>query len=170
VAAQSAVAPRDRAVVTGLRNFSRFIAGAIGLAVCGTIRNTVLRARLADLSDVLSPAQVDSLISTGQLAAGMVESEALRAQVTRAYMDALHAVFILFVPLAGVSAILSAFIPVRRQRSAGRCSIMTAAQNRKLGREPKPVEAKQTETEESKASATAESTTPAHEEKPKDAT
>lgn len=47
VAAQATSPQKDRAVVTGARNFFRTIGGAFGLGFCSAILNNTLASRLA---------------------------------------------------------------------------------------------------------------------------
>lgn len=113
VVAQNAVEKQSRAVVTGLRNYSRFVAGAVALALCGTIRNLVLRDQIDRFSSQLPSDQVETLLRTGRLPEGSAVGDALRRELARANMTAFRAVFWTFVPLALLSVVFTIFIPVR---------------------------------------------------------
>ncbi|QRV95366.1 major facilitator superfamily transporter [Ceratobasidium sp. AG-Ba] len=103
VAAQASALPKERAVITGSRNFFRTLGGAIGLVVCTTTKNEVLKKELHKIQDLPSAAVV-SIIKFGPQA---LTDPSLESAVRNAYMSSLHAVFILFIPIAGVSAIMS---------------------------------------------------------------
>ena len=61
VAAQATSPKKDRAVVTGARNFFRTIGGAFGLAICGAIMNNILNAQLEAQPDI-SPELRETII------------------------------------------------------------------------------------------------------------
>jgi fucose permease len=48
VASQALAPPKDRAVITGIRNLFRFTGGAFGLAISSAIMNNVINSKLAD--------------------------------------------------------------------------------------------------------------------------
>ncbi|QRV95388.1 major facilitator superfamily transporter [Ceratobasidium sp. AG-Ba] len=99
VAAQASAPPQERAVITGARNFFRSLGGAIGL-------NAVLKKELAKIPGLSSKA-VAAIIKLGPQA---LEETAFDSAVRAAYMTSLHAIFILFVPIAGLSTIMSLFM------------------------------------------------------------
>ncbi|QRW09746.1 major facilitator superfamily transporter [Ceratobasidium sp. AG-Ba] len=103
VAAQASALPKERAVITGSRNFFRTLGGAIGLVVCTTTKNEVLKTELHKIQDLSSTA-VASIIKFGPQA---LTDSGLESAVRHADMSSLHAVFILFFPIAGISAIMS---------------------------------------------------------------
>jgi len=47
VAAQALAPPKDRAVITGIRNLMRFTGGAFSLAICSAIMNNVINSKVA---------------------------------------------------------------------------------------------------------------------------
>ncbi|KAG8768429.1 hypothetical protein FRC12_005573 [Ceratobasidium sp. 428] len=106
VAAQASAAPKERAVITGARNFFRALGGAIGLVVCTATKNAVLKKELLEKSG-LSSQVVASIIRLGP---EVVTDSSLDSVVHAAYMSSLRAVFILFVPIAGLSVIISLFM------------------------------------------------------------
>ena len=65
VAAQANSHPRNRAVVTGARNFFRTLGGAFGLAMCGAIFNNVLLKTVTN--DPTIPAEVAAHLSRSSL-------------------------------------------------------------------------------------------------------
>ena len=111
VAAQAGAPNKDRACVTGTRNCLRFMGGAFGLAICNAILNNVVKANLPpgipedvrhviihqispNLPSDLDPAVVDAIFDV--------------------YQDALHYIFIFFIPVAGaafVSTVLKSSLP-----------------------------------------------------------
>ncbi|QRW09763.1 major facilitator superfamily transporter [Ceratobasidium sp. AG-Ba] len=106
VAAQASAPPQERAVITGARNFFRSLGGAIGLVVCTATKNAVLKKELAKIPNLSSKA-VAAIIKLGPQA---LEDTAFDGAVRAAYMTSLHAIFILFVPIAGLSTIMSLFM------------------------------------------------------------
>ncbi|CUA73715.1 putative transporter C3H1,06c [Schizosaccharomyces pombe 972h-] [Rhizoctonia solani] len=106
VAAQASVGKEHRAVVTGARNFFRTLGGAIGLVVCTTAKNIELKEQLGKISG-LTPELISKIIKSGpQLTTDPSINEAVRS----AYADALKTVFVIFIPIAGLSAILAVFL------------------------------------------------------------
>lgn len=110
VAAQASVGKDDRAVVTGARNFFRTLGGAIGLVVCTTAKNAVLKEQLSKIPGLASNAISEIIKSGPEATVGTGYEDAARA----AYMVALHTVFVIFIPVAGLSAIMTAFLKVSR--------------------------------------------------------
>ncbi|QRV76742.1 major facilitator superfamily transporter [Ceratobasidium sp. AG-Ba] len=99
VAAQASVDAQDRAVVTGARNFFRTLGGAIGL-------NAVLKRQLSKIPE-LAGETISKIIKSGpEATVGTSYEEAVRA----AYMVALHTVFVIFIPVAGLSAVMTVFL------------------------------------------------------------
>ena len=47
VAAQALAPPKDRAVITGIRNLMRYTGGAFSLAICSAIMNNVINSKVA---------------------------------------------------------------------------------------------------------------------------
>ncbi|CAE6389590.1 unnamed protein product [Rhizoctonia solani] len=106
VAAQASVGKEHRAVVTGARNFFRTLGGAIGLVVCTTARNAELKKQLSKISD-LAPELIPQIIKYGP---EVTMSTSADGSVRDAYAYALHTIFVIFIPIAGLSAILAAFL------------------------------------------------------------
>ncbi|KAG8773300.1 hypothetical protein FRC12_002591 [Ceratobasidium sp. 428] len=123
VAAQASAPPNDRAVITGSRNcmysiafelqpFSnntavfRTLGGAIGLVVCTATKNAVLKKELQGIPDI-TPTIVAAVIKSGPQA--LTNSE-LEGAVRAAYISSLHAVFILFIPIVGLSTLSALFL------------------------------------------------------------
>lgn len=110
VALQGAVPRKEMAVVTSLRNFSRNLGGALGLAIGASIINTVTIADLAPLG--WSAAQVRDAIShpadlfgssnaDGSKRPGLSEMQI--QQLRRAYVRGFHINFILLAALGALS-------------------------------------------------------------------
>ncbi|KAG8682494.1 hypothetical protein FRC09_016728 [Ceratobasidium sp. 395] len=123
VAAQASAPPNDRAVITGSRNcvypvafnlqpFSnnavvfRTLGGAIGLVVCTATKNAVLKKELQGIPDI-TPAILAAVIKSGPQALANSEME---GAVRAAYISSLHAVFILFIPIVGLSTLSALFL------------------------------------------------------------
>ncbi|KAK9899515.1 MFS general substrate transporter [Cystobasidium minutum MCA 4210] len=110
VAAQAGAPNKDRACVTGTRNCLRFMGGAFGLAICNAILNNVIKARLP--SSI--PDDVKRVI-TRQISPELPSSlgpEVVEA-IYSAYEDALHYIFIFFVPVVGVAFVSSCYLSLR---------------------------------------------------------
>ncbi|CAE6497080.1 unnamed protein product [Rhizoctonia solani] len=105
VAAQASVEKEHRAVVTGARNFFRTLGGAIGLVVCTTVKNIELKKQLKKIYG-LPPELVPLIIKSGPQTTNPSIDEAVRG----AYADALKTIFIIFIPIAGLSAVLAVFL------------------------------------------------------------
>lgn len=100
VAAQAAAPNKDRACVTGLRNGLRFMGGAFGLAICNAILNNVVKSRLPpgipDETRRLITHQISPNLPSGL-------SPETVAGIYYAYYQALHYIFISFVPVVGIA-------------------------------------------------------------------
>ncbi|KAH7344417.1 major facilitator superfamily domain-containing protein [Rhizoctonia solani] len=106
VAAQASVGKEHRAVVTGARNFFRTLGGAIGLVVCTTAKNIELKKQLWGISG-LAPELIPKIIQSGpQITTNPIVDEAVRG----AYANALRTVFLVFIPISGLSAVLAVFL------------------------------------------------------------
>ncbi|ELU43283.1 TRI12 domain-containing protein [Rhizoctonia solani AG-1 IA] len=93
-AAQASVAKEHRAVVTGARNF------------CTTAKNAELKKQLRKISE-LAPELIPKIIKYGpEIAMGTSVDEPVRD----AYANALHTIFVIFIPIAGLSAVLAVFL------------------------------------------------------------
>ena len=60
VAIQASVARKDMATATGIRNFIRMLGGTLGLAICSSILNNIVRRRL---DPILRADMVDRILS-----------------------------------------------------------------------------------------------------------
>ena len=107
VAVQANAPAKDRAVVTGARNFCRTLGGAFGLAACGTIYNNVVRKNLrgADMLPAVQE-QLDKSILSVPVGATPAEEDFIVA----AYGDAIDKIFIMFIPVGGLCVICSLFV------------------------------------------------------------
>ncbi|KAE9405501.1 MFS general substrate transporter [Gymnopus androsaceus JB14] len=113
VSAQAGAPSRDRAVVTGARNTARSLGGAIGLAACGTIRNSLTRMRLAQVPGISS--QIAETVVTSGLSAvqGDLDAQTV-AQLKSAVMYGIHGVYLSFIPLIASAMLLSWLVPNHR--------------------------------------------------------
>jgi MFS family permease len=93
---------RDRAVVTGLRNFLRTIGGAAGLALCGSIVNNVLVANM--------PRDVGSQTALQLVGTLDTLSDEQRTATKLAYMKGLKSIFYMACPLIAFCLISSFFL------------------------------------------------------------
>ncbi|KAK7443516.1 hypothetical protein VKT23_015688 [Stygiomarasmius scandens] len=121
VIAQAGAPSKDRAIVTGIRNTGLTLGGAIGLAACGNIRNTVVRRQLTLMTDIPRSVARKVVVSGIASARGELDSETYE-QVLAAVMSGLHGVFSSFIPLVAGAMILSFCIENRRlsERRASR--------------------------------------------------
>ncbi|QRW09747.1 transport protein [Ceratobasidium sp. AG-Ba] len=103
VAAQASAPSPERAVITGSRNFFCSLGGTIGLVAT---KNTVLKKELLAISGLSSQAAA-SIIKLGPQA---LADASMDGAVRGAYMRSIRAVFTLFIPIAGLSAIVSLFM------------------------------------------------------------
>ncbi|QRV95367.1 major facilitator superfamily transporter [Ceratobasidium sp. AG-Ba] len=103
LAAQASAPSPERAVITGSRNFFRSLGGAIGLVAT---KNAVLKKELLAIPG-LSAQAAASIIKLGPQA---LTDSSLDGAVRSAYMSSIRAVFILFIPVAGLSVIMSLFM------------------------------------------------------------
>ncbi|KEP55016.1 MFS transporter [Rhizoctonia solani 123E] len=135
VAAQASVRKEHRAVVTGARNFFRTLGGAVGLVVCTTAKNIVLKKQLWKIPG-LAPELIPKIIKSGpQITTDSTVSEAVRT----AYADALKTVFVIFIPIAGLSAMLAVFLtPVFLP--GDKDGISTTKNEQEVALEPIPVQ------------------------------
>ncbi|KAG8740607.1 hypothetical protein FRC10_004109 [Ceratobasidium sp. 414] len=89
-----------------LQTIFRTLGGAIGLVVCTAIKNAVLKKELLKIPGI-TPGAVAAIIKSGPQV--LVNSN-LEGAVREAYMSSLHAVFILFIPITGLSAVSALFL------------------------------------------------------------
>ncbi|GFF50636.1 major facilitator superfamily domain, general substrate transporter [Aspergillus udagawae] len=90
---------KDRAVLTGLRNFLRDLGGAVGTAVSGAILSNVLFSELRNKFDLDLIAQLTS--SAFELRYLNLSDEE-RQLVSNAYMNGIHLVFLSYTVLIGL--------------------------------------------------------------------
>jgi len=94
----------DRAVLCGLRNFLRFMGGAVGVVVSGTLLNNILEANLAEVLDFETIKQITSQIFAFRTMAFGAEDD---SSIKDAYMTALHVLFIVFFAIVVVDFLAS---------------------------------------------------------------
>ncbi|KAL4895218.1 major facilitator superfamily-domain-containing protein [Aspergillus ambiguus] len=106
---------KDRAVLTGLRNFVRILGGAIGITVSGTILNNTLQAGLKDRFD----AEVIAQLTSSSFAMDSMDlSEQDKSLISKVYMRGLHVVFVTYAVL--ISGVFVAFLLVKDQSLGGK--------------------------------------------------
>ncbi|KAM3581173.1 hypothetical protein VKS41_006611 [Umbelopsis sp. WA50703] len=105
IAAQSAVGPKDIAVITSLGNFFRTIGACFGIASFGTMFNNTLSAQLSKLTLTFP-------IAVAEHSFEFVKAlpEPLKSQVINAYCFALDRMFLLIIPFAAVAFLSSLFV------------------------------------------------------------
>ncbi|KIY68147.1 MFS general substrate transporter [Cylindrobasidium torrendii FP15055 ss-10] len=108
VTAQAGAPASDRAVVTGARNTARSLGGAIGLSVCGNIRNMAVKSYLISIPGITS-ATASQIVTSGVSAVNDTDST-LRGEATRAVMSGLHNVFLSFIPVTALAMLFTYFI------------------------------------------------------------
>ncbi|KAL1742627.1 major facilitator superfamily domain-containing protein [Schizophyllum fasciatum] len=118
VAAQAGAPGKDRAVVTGARNFFRSMGGAFGVAISNAILNNVIAKEL--------PAALPSDIRDALLAGGSIDlPESVPADVAagvyRAFEHGLHGVYLYYLPLVALCLIMSLFLKVSASDERATC-------------------------------------------------
>ena len=104
VAAQALAPAKDRAVITGLRNLSRFIGGAFGLAISSAIMNNIITSKLATSG---LPSEVTDQIRGAEFNVPAGLTGAQTQTLLDAEMDGIKGVFWLLLGVAGITFILS---------------------------------------------------------------
>ncbi|TVY81100.1 putative transporter [Lachnellula suecica] len=99
---------RDRGVAVGLRQFTRSLAGAIGIAASNSILSGTLRS---ELRDVVPGEMIGSLTASTADLGSMGLNAAQQQAVRDAYMKGIHRIYIVYAPLA--AAMLLAMLPIR---------------------------------------------------------
>ncbi|KAJ6789164.1 hypothetical protein PWT90_03288 [Aphanocladium album] len=110
IAAQAGVARRDMAVATSFRNFIRNVGSTLGLAICGSIINNVLRGAISTL-DLDDQGLKDLLQNPRTYTSTLPPDEAARVRsvVIPAYKKGFRIIFIVGASLA-VLGFLLAFV------------------------------------------------------------
>lgn len=105
IAAQSAVGPKDIAVITSLGNFFRTIGACFGIASFGTMFNNTLSTQLSKLA-------LNFPIEVAEHSFEFVKAlpEPLKSSVINAYCIALDRMFLLIIPFAAVAFLSSLFV------------------------------------------------------------
>lgn len=109
LAVQNAVDFRDMGVATSSSQFFRSMGGTVGTAVFGTILSNKLAHNLAErLPPGAAPAGGGDIAKSPERIALL--PPAIRADVIASFVDALHSVFLVAVPVIAVAFVLSFFI------------------------------------------------------------
>jgi EmrB/QacA subfamily drug resistance transporter len=109
LAVQNAVDFRDMGVATSSSQFFRSMGGTIGTAIFGTILSNRLAHNLAErLPPGTAPAGGGNIAKSPERIALL--PRAIRADVVASFVDALHTVFLVAVPVIAVAFVLSFFI------------------------------------------------------------
>ncbi|MGZ4638530.1 MAG: MDR family MFS transporter [Actinomycetes bacterium] len=109
LAVQNAVDYRDMGVATSSSQFFRSMGGTVGTAVFGTIlANQLAHNLVARLPASAAPRGGGDLAKSPERIAAL--PPAIRADVVAAFVDALHTVFLVAVPVVAVAFVLSFFI------------------------------------------------------------
>ncbi|HEU5287182.1 MAG TPA: MDR family MFS transporter [Candidatus Limnocylindria bacterium] len=98
VGVQTAVAYRQRGIVTSLANFSRSLGGAVGVAALGAMLNTAIGSRAAELEALLDPHAQSSL------GASAADARALLS-------GGIHSVFVALLVIAAAGLLLAVQLP-----------------------------------------------------------
>jgi hypothetical protein len=99
---------RDRGVAVGLRQFTRSLSGAIGIAASNSILSGTLRS---GLRGVVPDDMISSLTASTADLGGMGLSDRQQEAVRDVYMKGIHKIYIVYAPLAAV--MLLAMMPIR---------------------------------------------------------
>ncbi|GAB5585346.1 hypothetical protein Unana1_00246 [Umbelopsis nana] len=105
IAGQSAVGPKDIAVITSLGNFFRTVGACFGIAIFGTVFNNTLATELGKLT---LPFSIQVAEHSFELVKNLPEP--LQSQVKDAYCVALDRMFLLILPFGAVALISSLFV------------------------------------------------------------
>ncbi|TAQ90467.1 hypothetical protein B7494_g1209 [Chlorociboria aeruginascens] len=97
----------DRAVVNSLRNFLRTIGGSVGLTICGTILNNILKSHL---SPYIAASDIKRLTSSVYALSSLNLTPEQYDRVLDAYMSGMHAIFVLYAPIIGICCIAAVLI------------------------------------------------------------
>ena len=129
LAVQNAVDFRDMGVATSSSQFFRSMGGTIGTAIFGTILSNRLAHNLAErLPPGAAPAGGGDIAKSPERILAL--PPAIRADVIASFVDALHTVFLVAVPVIAVAFVLSFFIkelPLRTHGDAPAASRATGA-------------------------------------------
>lgn len=107
VAAQAGAPGKDRAVVTGTRNFFRSMGGAFGVAISNSLLNNVIAKELP----TALPADIrDELLAGGSINLPDSVPADVAAGVYTAFEHGMHAVFLYYLPLIAICLVMSVFI------------------------------------------------------------
>ncbi|KAF3043614.1 hypothetical protein E8E11_008451 [Didymella keratinophila] len=99
----------DRAVTTGLRNFSRTIGGSFGLVVSGVILSNTLREGLVAESYV-SNSLLSEFTSSTYALDNLDLTQNQQDHILNVYMRGLHYIFVFFTVCSGLSLILTCWV------------------------------------------------------------
>jgi hypothetical protein len=80
--------------------------------VCTTAKNAVLKKQLSKIPGFAAES-ISEIIKSGPQAATNTN---LEGPVRAAYMVALHTIFVIFIPVAGLSAVMALFLKVSSRR------------------------------------------------------
>jgi EmrB/QacA subfamily drug resistance transporter len=112
LAAQSAVATKDIAVVTANATFFRTVGSVMGVAIAGTVFNNGVKNNLSPIIH-LHP-EVVNVIADSYLAPSF--GAVLEAQILEAYMQAIRSAFVVCIPFMGLGFLSSLFIQHHKLR------------------------------------------------------
>jgi hypothetical protein len=104
VAQQALADPKDRAVVTGVRNLSRFTGGSFGLAISSAILNNVINSKL-ETSDL--PKDITSQIRGAEFNVPAGLTAAQTETLLDAEMAGVKGVFYLLLGIAALTFVIS---------------------------------------------------------------
>ncbi|KAF8600947.1 MFS drug transporter [Ceratobasidium sp. AG-I] len=109
VAIQGAVERKEMAVITSVRMFVRNFGGTIGLAITGTVVNSIFRAHMKTLG--LSPEDYNVIVNSPALARLTMDTATLE-QIIEGYRQGFRVVFIILACLSSLAFILVAVLMV----------------------------------------------------------
>ncbi|KAI9277941.1 MFS general substrate transporter [Umbelopsis sp. AD052] len=106
IAVQSAVEPKDAAVVLSVRNFWRSVGGVMGVAICGSLLNNSLHSRLPI---ALGPLYTDQLLTDIISNPSIIRTlePTIQHAVINAYVESLQIIFRSWIVYAGMAFIAS---------------------------------------------------------------
>jgi EmrB/QacA subfamily drug resistance transporter len=135
LAVQNAVDFRDMGVATSSSQFFRSMGGTIGTAIFGTILSNRLAHNLAErLPPGAAPAGGGNIAKSPERIALL--PPAIHADVVASFVDALHTVFLVAVPVIAVAFVLSFFIKELPLRGHADAPTAKAAGDQETNQDP----------------------------------
>ncbi|KAG2183566.1 hypothetical protein INT43_006572 [Umbelopsis isabellina] len=143
IAVQSAVEPKDAAVVISVRNFWRSVGGVMGVAVCGSLLNNSLYNRLpAALGSQFSDQLLSDIVSNPSVIHSL--NPELQHAVINVYVQSLQIVFRSWIFYAGMAFLASLGIKQYELRNTiDKITVLEEEEENKYGKDVEKNEKKE---------------------------